>query len=268
VHASLRFDLCSGPAQASCTGGTDGAPWASTACDGLRRGVLDDPNDDGASRLSTIRLGSGAELIFFAASARVAAGTGVENLEPGVTVGYGGNGPENSRSIAAVLRWGNFSYVFAGDMTGEGASDNPKVEQGVAAAGPGILYEPGGAPIVPAGSVDVMHVSHHGYASSTWQEWVDWLLPNDGQSRNAVIGCNKGYLLAPTPKVLQRTGARVGNGFIWVTESGMGGSTHPRLSNANGSVVVRVSEQGSKYYVAPRTSQGEGPAQVFDSTVP
>ena len=101
-----------------------------------------------------------------------------------------------------------------------------------------------------------------------WQEWVDWLLPDDGQSRNAVIGCNKGYALAPTPKMLSRVGARVGNGSIWLTEPGLGGSTNPKLVNASGSVVVRVSEQGSKYYVAPRTAQGEGQAQLFDSTIP
>jgi len=269
AHASLRFDLCSGPAQASCSGGTDGAPWAATACDGLRKGVLDDPNDDGASRLSTIRLGSGAELIFFAADAWVASGTWVESLEAGgLTVGWGGNGPENSRSVAAILRWGNFSYMFAGVLTGEGASDNPKVEQGIAAVGPGILYEPGGSQLIPPGCIDVVHVSHHGYASSMWQEWVDWLLPADGHSRNAVIGCNKGYALAPTPKMLTRVGPRVGSGFIWLTESGLGGSTNPHLSAANGSVVVRVSEQGGKYYVAPRTGSGEGPAQTFDSTIP
>lgn len=269
AHAPLRFDLCSGPAQASCSGGTDGAPWAATACDGLRKGVLDDPTDDAAGKLSTIRLGSNAELVFFAADARVAAGSGVESLEAGgLNVGWGGNGPENARSVAAVLRWGSFAYVLAGDMTGEGASDNPEVEQGVAQAGPGILMEPGGAPVFPAGSVDLMHVSHHGYNSSTQQEWVDWLLPNDGQSRNALIGCNKSYLLAPMPKVLNRVGARVAGGFIWLTESGVGGSTHARLMTAKGSVVVRVSEQGGKYSVAPRDANGEGPPQAFTSTFP
>ncbi|MBI5534640.1 MAG: MBL fold metallo-hydrolase [Deltaproteobacteria bacterium] len=269
AHASLRHDLCSGPAQAPCDGSTTGAPWAASSCDGLRMGVLDDPGDDGAGALSTIQLGGGASIVFFAANAHVASGAGVESAEQsGVVVGEGANGPENGRSVGAILRWGNFSYVFAGDMTGEGESDNPDIESFVVGKAPGILVQPGGAPLFETGMSDVVHVSHHGYNTSTNQAWVDWLLPNDGQARNAVIGANHNYLLAPAAKVLGRLGPRVGAGSIWVTEPGTGGSSHPRLVAAKGAVVIRVKDDGNAYSVAPRTGGVEGPAQEFVSTSP
>jgi hypothetical protein len=269
AHSSLRHDLCWGPAQAPCDASTAGAPWAATSCDGLRKGVLDDPSDDAEAKLSTIRLGGGASITFFAANAWVAAGEGVESAQNGgLSVGEGGNGPENGRSIGAVVRWGNFSYVFAGDLTGEGASDNPDVESFIADRAASILEQPGGPFLFASGMMDMMHVSHHGYNSSTNQAWVDWLMPADGQARNVLVGTNKNYLLTPFPKVVGRIGPRIGGGYIWVTEQGTGGTSHPRMKVAKGSVVVRVKDQGAAYAVAPRTGGIEGPAELFVSVAP
>ena len=90
---------------------------------------------------------------------------------------------ENAMSTAGVLRYGDFTCLFAGDLTG-GGKDTPDVEAAVAAYAPQV------------GDIDLLHVNHHGIRSSSNQEWLDWLLPDDGASRNAVVGANGGYLAA------------------------------------------------------------------------
>lgn len=142
----------------------------------------------------------------------------------------------NAMSAAGVLRYGAFTYLFAGDLTG-GGKGTPDVEGAVAAHAPDV------------GRVDLLHLSHHGIDSSTRDDWLDWLLPPDGASRNAVVGANSGYLAAPAQPVLDRVGSRLGDGAVWASRTGSLAGEHERLHVADGDVVVAVDDGGGAYRV-------------------
>ena len=150
----------------------------------------------------------------------------------------------NAMSSAGVLRYGDFAYLFAGDLTG-GGKETPDVESAVAAYAPEV------------GRVDLLHVSHHGIRTATNDTWMDWLLPDDGQTRNAVVGANSAYLAAPAQEVLDRLAPRLGDGFVWLTRGGSLAGDHERLVELKDDVVVTVEEGGHAYAVC---------GEVFDST--
>lgn len=81
----------------------------------------------------------------------------------------------NAMSTAGILRYGAFSYLFAGDLTG-GGKGTPDVESAIAAYAPEL------------GLVELLHLSHHGIRSSSNLAWTRWLLPPDGGDRNALVG--------------------------------------------------------------------------------
>jgi hypothetical protein len=256
------IEICSGPAAAPCDGSTAGAPWAASGCPGLLLGNLADPADDTQGALSRIELGGGARLVLYHANGFLAAKNGIVSAaSAGISIGHGGTFPENGRSLGGVIRWGSFLYTFHGDLTGQ-------LEAWVVAAAAEIVDLPGSQPLVPTGGLDVAHLSHHGFATSTSQVWVDWLLPADGESRNAMIGATSSYVLPPEPAMLNRVGPRVGSGSMWVTEPGLLGGKHAALKVAAGAVVVQVASGGSDYQVFPHTSAGDGPAESFVSTTP
>ncbi len=143
---------------------------------------------------------------------------------------------DNAMSSAGVLRWGDFTYLFAGDLTG-GGKGTPDVESAVATQGP----EPG--------RVDLLHLSHHGIRSSTNSAWVDWLLPDDGRDKNAVVGANGAYLAAPSQEVLDRVAPRLGGGSIWVTRDGSLAGQHEAKRSLEEDVVVSVQEAGAAYSI-------------------
>ncbi len=143
---------------------------------------------------------------------------------------------ENAMSTAGVLRYGDFTYLFAGDLSG-GGKDTPDVESAVAGHGPDV------------GDIDLLHVGHHGIRSATNQAWVDWLLPDDGRDRNAVVGANGSYLAAPSQDVLDRLAPRLSDGRIWLTRGGSMAGEHERLTELWGDVVVTVDEGGAGYSI-------------------
>jgi hypothetical protein len=153
---------------------------------------------------------------------------------------------ENANSTAAILRWGEFDWLFAGDLTG-GGKDTPDVESAVAARGDDLL-----AP----GSLDVLSLSHHGISSSTNQAWVDWLLPDDGATRHALSNGNGAYLAAPHEDILDRVGPRLGGGSAWVGEPGsLTPEDHPALRMTKGEVVVGVEDGGDRYSVCAENAE-------------
>mgnify|MGYP000397716330 CR=1 FL=1 len=147
---------------------------------------------------------------------------------------------ENANSLGAVLSWGSFDWVFAGDLTG-GGKGTPDVESAVAARG---------AELVAPGSVELVSLNHHGISSSTNAAWVDWLLPGDGAVRHALSNGNGTYLAAPHEDILDRVGPRLNGGAVWV---GVPGSLtpdgHPDLRTTGGEVVVGVADGGDTYTV-------------------
>jgi beta-lactamase superfamily II metal-dependent hydrolase len=105
---------------------------------------------------------------------------------------------KNARSIGFLIRYGGFDYLTLGDLTGDLPDPigyHPDVE--------GPLAES----LADAGySIDVLHVSHHGSAYSTYNEFVAELLPE-----YAVISCgnNNGYG-HPNQSAINRL-----NGLTW-----------------------------------------------------
>lgn len=114
-----------------------------------------------------------------------------------------------------------------------------------------------------------MHLSHHGIEGSSSQAWLDWLFPAAGsQDRNAVIGANGMYIITPSGSVLSRVGAKVNNGYMWLTVPAVLGGKHAKLKTINGAAVLQVKAAGASYEVFGRTAAGPGTASSFTSTKP
>lgn len=146
---------------------------------------------------------------------------------------------DNARSLAGAITWGDFVYVFAGDLTG-GGKGTPDVESAVASRGDDLL-----AP----GSADAIHLSHHGIRSSTNQAWVEWLLPADGAFREAVVGANGGYLAAPHEEVVARVAPRLGGGRIHASGVGTLAPDDPALAMHDATVRVAVVDAGATWSI-------------------
>ena len=148
---------------------------------------------------------------------------------------------ENARSVLGAVQWGDFDYVFGGDLTG-GGKDTPDCE----AAYDGLEWLP---------VADVLHLSHHGIESSTSQGWLDRVLP-PGADRNAVVGANVAYGTAPDQAVVDRVTPHLGGGKLWVTRRGLLGGDGVSLVDAESDVLVRV-VGGSRYSVHAGGQSGD-----------
>lgn len=228
-HADHTGSLCQSelPA-ATCDRADDEGPWPAVECDGLSTGVSDLP------------LGDGALLSVFAVDGWARTADGIQQVHD--VDGRHDDEGENGRSMVGVIRHGDFAMVFGGDLTG-GGKDTPDVEAAVAACAD---WE--GHP-VPAGGVDVIQLNHHGIDSSSHDAWLDWLLPDDGAIRHALVGASSAYVSAPAPAVVDRVLPRLGEGSIWVTRRGSTGAQGEGVRVARGSVVVRVAPGGETYSI-------------------
>ncbi len=192
--------------------------------------------------LGVLDLGDGVSLDVFLVRGVLATSAGSVDLRAEVP---DLDSDENANSTAAILRWGDFDWLFAGDLTG-GGKDTPDVESAVAARGDELL---------PAGALDLLSLSHHGISSSTNQAWVDWLLPDDGATRHALSNGNGAYLAAPHEDVLDRVAPRLGGGGVWVGEPGsLTPEDHPGLRVTKSEVVVGVEDDGASYSVCGVTT--------------
>jgi beta-lactamase superfamily II metal-dependent hydrolase len=106
---------------------------------------------------TVIQLGNGATLTCVARNGSIIGGGSVAVSD------------ENDRSIALLLKYGGFDYLWASDMGGGSdactgrSTSQVDVETSVINA-----ISPGGAnPLISAGGIDVLHVNHHGSESST-----------------------------------------------------------------------------------------------------
>ncbi len=249
--ASQVVTLCAGAAEMPC--GDASSRFPSSDCPGLLLGDLATEADDLAGDLSFIPLGGGAKLHFTHASGWVAQPPGTLSAEAsGIVIGYGETDPENARSLGGVVTWGNFSYLFAGDTQGR----DIKIEGFIASHAAGLTVTPGGGELLPSGTLDVAHLSHHGLASSTTQEWVDWIFPANGRNRNAVVGTTGIYVTSPAQSVLDRVVPRIGTGFVFATANAYTHGTSPQLIIANAAVTVQVSQGGSQYVMVTGVGAG------------
>ena len=106
---------------------------------------------------TVIALGNGATLTCIARNGSIIGGGSVPVTD------------ENDRSIALLIKYGGFDYLWASDLgggpdscTGRGTAQLDVETSVINAISPG-----GGSPLISAGGIDLMHVNHHGSESST-----------------------------------------------------------------------------------------------------
>ncbi|GDX80667.1 hypothetical protein LBMAG42_24780 [Deltaproteobacteria bacterium] len=199
--------------------------------DGFAAANREDLCTDSACSLPwSLDLGSGATLNVFAADGQIGAERfgALPNDDDG----------ENARSLVGVVRWGDFTYVFNGDLTG-GGKDTPDVEG---------FYASRMDAWVPAAGASVAHLGHHGIDSSSWEPWVERLFPGEDSGRFALVGSNASYLDAPADEVLDRVRDHVG--AVWVTRAGSFTGEDPILREAEDDVVITVAEGGGAFSVS------------------
>jgi len=132
---------------------------------------------------TVIPLGSGAHITAVAVNGSIIGGGSVSVSN------------ENDRSIALLVQYGGFDWLWASDLGGGTidqactgrATSQTDVESSVVTA-----ISPGGAfPLISAGGIDVLHANHHGSESSTNRNWMNYAQPavavisvGDGQGSN------------------------------------------------------------------------------------
>lgn len=178
----------------------------------------------------SMALGDGAALTIFAADGQI--GDQRYGELPGDDDG------ENARSLVGTVSWGDFVYVWNGDLTG-GGKGTPDVER---------FYADRLDSWVPASGATIAHLGHHGINSSTYSAWIDRLLPADGLTRVGLVGSNSSYLDAPADEVLDRVRDRVDR--VWVTRAGALTSEDPLLTEADDDVVLTVTDGGAAARIA------------------
>jgi len=126
---------------------------------------------------TVIQLGNGATLTCIARNGSVIGGASVPVTD------------ENDRSIALLIKYGGFDYLWASDMGGGSDSCTGRSTTQLDMETPVIqAISPGGAhPLISAGGIDVMHVNHHGSESSTNPTYFNMAKP-----AVAIIGVGDG----------------------------------------------------------------------------
>ncbi|HKO56435.1 MAG TPA: hypothetical protein VJ276_11190 [Thermoanaerobaculia bacterium] len=126
---------------------------------------------------TVIALGNGATLTCIARNGSIIGGGTVPVSD------------ENDRSIALLIRYNGFDYIWASDMGGGSdactgrSTTQTNVETSVIQA-----ISPGGAsPLISTGGIDLLHVNHHGSESSTNPTYF-----NGAKPAVAVIGVGSG----------------------------------------------------------------------------
>jgi beta-lactamase superfamily II metal-dependent hydrolase len=160
---------------------------------------------------TVIALGNGATMTCVARNGSIIGGGSVAVTD------------ENDRSIALLIQYGGFDYLWASDLGGGSDSCTGRsttqldVETSVINA-----ISPGGAhPLISTGGIDLLHVNHHGSESSTNPTYFNKARPTvaiigvgDGQSagwdlpridvvNNVLLGVSSSCVTAPPAFVLQ-----------------------------------------------------------------
>jgi len=120
---------------------------------------------------TTIQLGDGATAICVAVHGNILGGGSVSVSE------------ENDKSIALLIRYGEFEFLWASDLgggeddqwcTGRNTATNyANVETPLAQS----LRSPSGANLLGVLGVEILHVNHHGSESSTNKDYMNLLTP-------------------------------------------------------------------------------------------
>src|SRR6266550_457668 len=160
---------------------------------------------------TVISLGNGAKITCIARNGSIIGGGSVSVSD------------ENDRSIALLIQYGGFDYLWASDLGGGSDSCTGRstaqlnVESSVIRA-----ISPGGAfPLISAGGIDLLHVNHHGSESSTNPDYFNladpavaiigvgdgessgWDLPRIDVVEHVLLGQSTACVTAPPTFVLQ-----------------------------------------------------------------
>src|SRR5437868_2692113 len=160
---------------------------------------------------TVIALGNGAKITCIARNGSIIGGGSVAVSD------------ENDRSIALLIQYGGFDYLWASDLGGGSDSCTGRstaqlnVETSVIRA-----ISPGGAfPLITAGGIDLLHVNHHGSESSTNPDYFNladpavaiigvgdgessgWDLPRIDVVEHVLLGQSSTCVTAPPTFVLQ-----------------------------------------------------------------
>ena len=212
---------------------------------------------------TVIALGNGATITCIARNGSIIGGGSVAVTD------------ENDRSIALLIKYGGFDYIWASDMGGGSDSCTGRstaqldVETSVITA-----ISPGGAhPLISAGGIDLLHVNHHGSESSTNPTYFNMAKPavaiigvGDGESTgwdlpridvvdHVLLGASSSCVTAPPAYVLQ-------------TEEGNPGST---LMSHSGFCVgnIKITTDGiSIFTVSADGLVHQGPNELAASGLP
>lgn len=229
---------------------------------------------------TVIPLGNGAKITCVARNGSIIGGGAVSVSD------------ENDRSIALLIQYGGFDYLWASDLGGGSDSCTGRstsqlnVETSVISA-----ISPGGAfPLISAGGIDVLHVNHHGSESSTNPDYFNmadpavaiigvgdgessgWDLPRIDVVEHVLLGQSSSCVTAPPAVVLQtEEGNPIGSlashagycvGNITITTDGMNIFT----VSADGAVHQGVNELSASGL--PRSFTIDGAAPAPDTTPP
>ena len=160
---------------------------------------------------TVIPLGNGAKITCIARNGSIIGGGSVAVSD------------ENDRSIALLIQYGGFDYLWASDLGGGSDSCTGRstaqlnVETSVITA-----ISPGGAfPLISAGGIDLLHVNHHGSESSTNPDYFNmsdpavaiigvgdgessgWDLPRIDVVEHVLLAQSASCITAPPTTVLQ-----------------------------------------------------------------
>jgi beta-lactamase superfamily II metal-dependent hydrolase len=212
---------------------------------------------------TVIQLGNGATLTCIARNGSIIGGGSVAVTD------------ENDRSIALLIKYGGFDYLWASDLGGGPDSCTGRsttqvdVETSVIKA-----ISPGGVhPLISAGGIDVMHVNHHGSESSTNPTYFNMAKPavaiigvGDGESTgwdlprikvvdSVLLGGASSCVTAPPAFVLQ-------------TEEGNPGSTNMSHSGYCVGNIKIVTDGQTIFTVSADGAVHQGPNELTASGLP
>jgi beta-lactamase superfamily II metal-dependent hydrolase len=212
---------------------------------------------------TVLQLGNGARITCVAVNGAIIGGTQLSVSD------------ENDRSIALLIQYGGFDYLWASDLGGgdedeacTGRSTSQRdVESSVIAA-----ISPGGAmPLLSTGGVDVLHVNHHGSESSTNANYMNGARPEvaiistgAGQSSNFELP-----RVAVVEHVLMATVACVTGPAALVLQTEEGSPQGPDTSTAGysvGDIVIRT--DGVVYDLNADGAVTQGPSEVIAAGLP
>lgn len=210
-----------------------------------------------------IDLGGGATATCIAANGRVI----------GQTTNYSA-GDENDNSVALLIQYGGFKYIWEGDLGGAADAEDTcsgRTTSQVDVEVPMIrAILPGGShPLIPAQSVDVIHVGHHGSMSSTHPVYVNltepqvalintghgqsstWALPYTATVDHVLLGGVTGCAGVPAPLVLQ-------------TEDGDQNYNNKRSTSGYAVNNIKVRTDGTHFWVSCNDDDGVVPYIAAD----